>query len=105
MATTDAFTALVDDPEVGLTLGPHPIFDDLIASEPEGSHVRERFGLGHRDALALEPDKVHDPAPPHVITHARVISATPTGSLMLDMGPGRSVALSLGTVRAAEYSS
>lgn len=109
MTTTDAFTALIADPEVGLTLGPHPIFDTLIALEPEGGYLRSLFGLGHLDELVivdpvLEPDLVHDPEPRTV--RARVISATPTGSinLKLDMGPGRSVPLSLPT-RAVEYSS
>lgn len=80
------------------TLGPHPIFDALLADEPEQSHVREVFGLGHREELPLEPDRVHDPLPidPRLILRARVISSTPTGSLMLDMGPGRSVALHAG---------
>jgi hypothetical protein len=74
------------------TLGPHPIFDALLTTEAGGSHVREVFGLGHRDELApaLEPDRVIDP---RLILRARVVSSTPTGSLMLDMGPGRSVDL------------
>lgn len=71
-----------------MSLGPHPILDTLISWEPEDSHVREVFGLGDRELPAppLEPDRLHDPAPVHVITQARVISATPTGSLMLDIG-------------------
>jgi hypothetical protein len=78
-----------------MALGPHPILDTLIAWEPENSHVREVFGLGDRELPPgpLTPDAIHDPTPPRVITHARVISATPTGSLTLDMGPGRSVSL------------
>jgi len=89
-------TAVAEQPPA--TLGPHPLFDALLADEPEGSYLREKYGLGHRDQLpaaALEPDEVHDPPviDPRLILRARVISSTPTGSLMLDMGPGRSVAL------------
>jgi hypothetical protein len=78
------------------SLGPHPIFDALLSWEPEGGTLRTKYGLGHRDELAapaLEPDVVHDP---RLVLRARVISSTPTGSLMLDMGPGRSVALHVG---------
>jgi hypothetical protein len=89
MTTTD--TAATEQPPAAL--GPHPIFDALLAAEPEESAVREVFGLGHRDELAapaLEPDKVHDP---RLVLRARVISSTPTGSLMLDVTRSRSVAL------------
>lgn len=87
--TTTTDTAVTEQ----AALGPHPLFDHLLAAEPEGSYVREVFGLGHRDELAvpaLEPDKVHDP---QLILRARVISSTPTGSLMLDVERSRSVPL------------
>lgn len=94
--------------------GPHPDLDALLLGEPEGSHVlelfqpaddyqRAQFAVARPVPAALEPDAVHDP-PPRLITHARVISSTPTGSLMLDMGPGRSVPLSLGSLRATAVS-
>lgn len=72
--------------DTAVTLGPHPIFDALLAAEPEESYLRSLHGLGHRDALypALEPDAVLDPTPPTTI-HARLISATPTGSIRLDL--------------------
>jgi hypothetical protein len=60
-----------------MSLGPHPILDTLISWEPEDSHVREVFGLGDRPLPTY-----YDP--PTVITHAQVISSTPTGSLRLD---------------------
>lgn len=92
--------------------GPHPILDALLLGEPEGSHVldlfqpaddyqRAQFAVARPVPAALEPDAVHDP-PPRLITHARVISSTPTGSLMLAMGPGRTVSLTLNPKRAAE---
>lgn len=79
--------------------GPHPILDALLLGEPEGSHVldlfapadefeRAQFAVARVAPAALEPDAVHDPPRP---IRARVISSTPTGSLMLAMGPGRSI--------------
>lgn len=72
--------------------GPHPDLDALLAGEPEGSHVLELFQPADeyqraefavaRPALALEPDAVH--SPPRLLTLARLISSTPTGSLRLD---------------------
>lgn len=75
--------------------GPHPDLDALLAGEPEGSHVRELFqpaddyqraeyAVVRPAPAALEPDAVHDPEPVTVITQARLISATPTGSIRLD---------------------
>jgi hypothetical protein len=73
--------------------GPHPILDALLTGEPEGSHVldlfqpadeyqRAQFAVAQAPA-ALEPDAVHDPEPVQLITAARLISSTPTGSLRL----------------------
>ncbi len=77
-----------------LSLGPHPIFDDLIGREPETSWVREVFGLGHRDEWPLTPDQILDPPrpPAHPLRTmtarestvlAGLISRTPTGSINL----------------------
>lgn len=83
--------------------GPHPILDALLLGEPEGSHVldlfqpadeyqRAQFAVARPFPAALEPDAVHDP--PRLITHARVVSATPTGSLMLaDIRPARTMSM------------
>jgi len=83
-STTDT-----DVTETGL--GPHPVFDTLLSWQPEAGYLRSLFGLGHLDDLALEPDVVLDP--PRLIAHARLISATPTGSLALDLGPARSLTM------------
>jgi hypothetical protein len=82
--------------------GPHPDLDALLPGEPEGSHVLDLFAPADdyaraqfavaRAAPALEPDAVHDPV--RLITHARVVSATPTGSLMLaDIKAARTMTL------------
>lgn len=95
-----------------ITLGPHPIMDALLSWLPESSYVREVFGFGHRDELALTPDVVHDPpsilngSNPTIDQVRRAIGmdplspvgrgrvgSTPTGSLRLDMGARRSTAL------------
>ena len=89
---------IVEELAASLTLGQHPIMDTLLSWLPENSYVRELFAPAtdyerqlYAVARPLEPSAVHDPV--RVITQVRVISSTPTGSLMLDMGPSRSVAV------------
>ena len=97
-APEDTIETVIDDITETLveltTLGPHPIFDRLIASEPETSWVREVFGLGHRDDWFLSRDPVLEaPRPPaHPLRTmsaadstvlAGLISRTPTGSINL----------------------
>ncbi len=88
--------------------GPHPDLDALLLGEPEGSHIldlfqvadefdRAQFAVAQVPA-ALEPDAVHDPEPVQLITHTRLISSTPTGSLRLDV-PGRTRTTSLAVGR------
>lgn len=75
------------------TLGPHPIFDELLSWQPEGGYLRGLFGLGHLDDLpeaeapttdALEPDEVHDPQSTRLVTIAGLVGPTATGSIRLD---------------------
>lgn len=82
-----------------VTLGPHPIFDDLIGREDETSHVREVFGLGHRDDWSVQVEPVADPAPMAAVLYqavstgdstvvAGLISRTPTGTINLRLRGG-----------------
>lgn len=101
MSSTATDTA---DPAPDVVVGgPHPDLDALLLGEPEGSHVldlfepadeyqRAQFAVVRPGRSALEPDAVHDPV--HLITHARVVSSTPTGSLMLaDIKAARTMTL------------
>jgi hypothetical protein len=81
MPTTDVAADIEQQVDELETLGPHPVFDALLSWQPEGGYLRELFGLGHLDDLALEPDEIHDPLSTRLVTMAGLISATPTGSI------------------------
>jgi len=92
-------TTRAEDVVIG---GPHPDLDALLLGEPEGSHVlelfapadefdRAQFAVAQAPA-ALEPDAVHDPEPVQLITHARLLSSTPTGSLRIQV-PTRTMSM------------